>query len=49
MLRFGGRRWKVDERVLTCVGLLTHDWSAFRDPDDVQNVVIPMVTDTLCL
>ncbi|KAF7901049.1 hypothetical protein EAF00_003270 [Botryotinia globosa] len=27
-------------------GLLTHDWSAWRDPTDVANVIVPMVSGT---
>ncbi|KAJ8071707.1 hypothetical protein OCU04_002023 [Sclerotinia nivalis] len=27
-------------------GLLTHDWSAWRDPTDVANVILPMVSGT---
>ncbi|KAI9645448.1 hypothetical protein NHQ30_006187 [Ciborinia camelliae] len=27
-------------------GLLSHDWSAWRDPTDVTNVLVPMITGT---
>jgi hypothetical protein len=43
------RRALMTRMVTDCafVGLLTHDWSAFRDPADVNKYLKPMVAATV--